>query len=459
MKHHPSSPKGASTAKSSSLNTHPDRRRFGARSESPPIALDGYSNAAAFLGSDSPLFSSGTFLRSGLTSDPELLTAMYRENWLTMRIIDMPSEDMTRAWYRLSADISGDQLHALRRLEARHSVKQELTNALRWARLYGGSLALMVVRGEEDRLDQPLETDLLLPGCFQGLLVLDRAQGIEPSAELVSDLDDPDFGLPESYTVTLETADCRSVTLHHSRVLRFVGRELPRMETVRENYWGASEMEHIQEELLKRSAASANIAQLIFQANVTTLKMSDFGDVLGTGTEEQRRAVEYAMSLENRFRTSFGIQLLSRDDSFENHAYSFAGLSEIYEQFMMDMAGAAEIPATKLFGRSPQGMNATGESDLRNYYDMIASLQERLLRPALEKLLPVMAVSCWGYVPADLEFVFEPVMTSSPAERAELVQKLSADVIEAYKCGLLTKEQALEELKSRGEELGVYAKV
>ena len=141
------------------------------------------------------------------------------------------------------------------------------------------------------------------------------------------------------------------------------------------------------------------------------------------------------------------------------HKYSFAGLSDFYESFMMDMAGAAEIPATKLFGRSPQGFNSTGESDLRNYYDMIAQMQERLLRPALEKLLPVMAISCWGYVPEDMEIVFEPVMTSSPAERAELVQKMSQDVIEGYKAGLLTREQALAELKSRGEELGVYAKI
>ena len=420
---------------------------------------DGYSNAAVFLGEDSPLLASGTFLRSGLTSDPELLTAMYRESWLTKRIIDTPSEDMTRAWYRLSSSVNPEEIHALRRLEARHSVKQELTNALRWARLYGGSLALMVIRGEEDRLDQPLEQEMLLPDCFQGLLVLDRAQGIEPSAELVSDLDDPDFGLPEYYTVNLDTENYRMVRLHHSRVLRFIGRELPRGETIRENFWGASEMEHIRDELLKRSAASANIAQLIFQANITTLKMSDFGELLGAGTEEQRRSVEYAMGMENRFRTSFGIQLLSRDDSLENHPYSFTGLSEIYEQFMMDMAGAAEIPATRLFGRSPQGMNATGESDLRNYYDMIASLQERQLRPALEKLLPVMAVSCWGYVPESLEIVFEPVMTSSPTERAELVQKLSGDVIEGYKCGLFTREQAVMELKTRGEELGVYTKV
>ena len=442
-----------------SKKTNIARRRSGGRPESHPAAFDGYSNSAALLGSDSPLLSSGTFIRSGLTSDYELLTAMYRENWLTMRIIDTPSEDMTRAWYRLSSSVSEEQLHDLRRLEARHSVKQEITNALRWARLYGGSLALMVIRGEEDRLDQPLDMDMLLPDCFRGLLVLDRTQGVEPSAELVSDLDDPDFGLPVSYTVSLDTEDFSTVTLHHSRVLRFVGRELPRQETVREQYWGASEMEHIQDELLRRSAASANIAQLIFQANITTLKMSDFGDLLGFGTEEQRANLEYAMGLENRFRTSFGIQLLSRDDSLENHVYSFAGLSEIYEQFMMDMAGAAEIPATRLFGRSPQGMNATGESDLRNYYDMIASLQERQLRPALEKLLPVMAVSCWGYIPEDLEFVFEPASTASPLERAELAEKLTSPVIAAFSAGLLTREEALEELRDRGSELGLFRKI
>ena len=422
-------------------------------------AMDGYSNAAAFLGESSPLMASGTFIRSGLTMQSELLTTTYRVSWLAKRIIDMPSEDMTRAWYKLTTSLPASELNVLKKLEAVHSVKQEITNAIRWGRLYGGSIALMVIRGEEDKLDQPLDMDMLLPDCFQGLLVLDRAQGISPSLSLVTDLDDPDFGLPEYYTVDLDLEDVRSVNIHHSRVLRFIGRELPRMETIRENYWGASELEHIWEELQKRSAASANIAQLIFQANVTTLKMGDLGGNLAGGSDRMKEAVLQTLQAENRLRTSYGLQIMSADDSMENHSYSFAGLSDIYESFMMDMAGAAEIPATKLFGRSPQGLNATGEADLRNYYDMIAQMQERILRPALEKLLPVMAVSCWGYVPEDFEIVFEPVMTSSPAERAELVQKMSGDVIEGYKCGLFTREQAIAELKSRGEERGVYTKV
>ena len=409
-------------------------------------AFDGYSNAAAFLGEESPLISSGTFRRSGLTSNLELLTTAYRENWVAKRIIDMPCEDMTRAWYRLSTSMPEGEIHKLKRLEAKHSVKQEIANAIRWARLYGGSLALMVIRGEEQRLDLPLDPDILLPGCFQGLLVLDKAQGIEPSTELVRDLDDPDFGLPMFYTVEMETgagpaeasvgnealreALCgpayRRVKIHHSRVLRFIGRELPYMETIAENYWGASELEHIWDELQKRSATSANIAQLVFQANITTLKMGHLGQHLALGTKKQREEAMMTMEAENRLRTSYGLQIMNADDSLENHSYNFGGLSDIYEAFMMDMAGAAEIPATKLFGRSPQGMNSTGEADLRNYCDMIAQMQERHLRPALEKLVPVMAISCWGYAPEDMEIVFEPIMTTSPAEKAELVQKMSA---------------------------------
>ena len=489
-------------------------------------ALDGYSNAAAFLGEDSVLLSSGTFRRSGLTSQTELLTVTYRENWIAKRIIDMPCEDMTRAWYKLSTSLPEAALRDLHRLEARHSVKQEIANAIRWARLYGGSIALIVLRGEENRLDQPIDYDLLLPNCFQGLLVLDRAQGIEPSQELVTDLDDPDFGLPMYYTVELETGGysesniqnsestaaageisrlrcaplemtCgarddtgagamvwngtdsstvkpleyardsasynapvyQQVKIHHSRVLRFVGRELPYMETVAENYWGASELEHIWDELQKRSATSANIAQLIFQANITTLKMGDLGEHLAYGSDNLQSKVMETLSNENRLRTSYGIQLMSAEDSLETHSYSFSGLSDVYEAFMMDMAGAAEIPATKLFGRSPQGMNSTGEADLRNYYDMIAQMQERCLRPALEKLVPIMAISCWAYVPRDLEIVFQPIMTTSPAEKAELVQKLTSDVIEAFKCGLITQEEALAELQARGEGLGVYNKI
>ena len=422
-------------------------------------AMDGFSNSAAFLGEASPLMASGTFHRSHLTSNPELLTTTYRESWLAKRIIDMPAQDCTRAWYTLRGSMAEEETEALRRLEARHDLRRELTDAIRWARLFGGSIALIVIRGDEDRLSEPLDTDLLLPNCFQGVLVLDRSQGVQPSLETVQDLDDPDFGLPEYYTVALDDSEKRTVRLHHSRVIRFVGRELPGLETVAESYWGASELEHIWDELIKRSATSANIAQLVFQANITTLKMADFGEILAASEDQRRNSVLEVMEAENRFRTSYGIQLLSKEDSYETHPYAFTGLSDIYESFMMDMAGASEIPATKLFGRSPQGLNATGESDLRNYYEFISEIQEHYLRPALNRLLPVMAMSCWGCVPDNLDFTFNPLSTTTPAERAELMDKLSASVIEAFKAGIISREEAAAELRKRGEEYGLWTKL
>ena len=421
------------------------------------LGMDGYANATAFLGEASPLASGGTFVRGGVTRNPELLTNAYRESWLAKRIIDTPSEDMTRSWYQLTAAMSKEDREAMARLEARHSIKQEMTNAIRWARLYGGSLALMVIRGEERRLEEPLDTGLLMPGCFQGLLVLDRTQGIEPSNELETDLDDPDFGLPMYYTVDLGYAEARTVKIHHSRVLRFVGRELPAAETIRESYWGASELEHIWEELMKRNSTSANIAELVFQANITTLKIGDLGEKLGMETDDRREEVYRALSLENHLRTSFGVQLLSSTDDMDRQSYNFAGLPEIYAQFMMDMSGAAEIPATKLFGRSPQGMNSTGESDLQNYYEMIASLQERMLRPALERLLPVMAASCLSEIPEDFQFVFEPISPRTAAEQMRIAKEHTELVMTALEKGAITVAEARKELKNFSRRTGVFA--
>ena len=145
-------------------------------------------------------------------------------------------------------------------------------------------------------------------------------------------------------------------------------------------------------------------------------------------------------------RDSFGLQLLSAGDTYENHPYSFAGLSEIYEAFMMDMAGAAGIPATRLFGRSPQGMNATGESDLKNYYELIGQMQERHLRPALEKLLPVLAMSSWGFIPEKMEISFPSLMTASPREEAEVRAQNTESLIRAVESGLLTPEEGRRRL-------------
>ncbi len=427
-----------------------NKRPAGAAPGEPPArrAWDGF--VSFFLGRQgaTEFTGAGLWQRAGITADPALLTTLYRESWLAKRIIDMPSEDMTRAWYSLSASVGKAEAEALKRLEARHEIRREITNAIRWARLYGGACALMVLRGQERCLDRPLDPDSILPGDFRGLLIRDRISGVIPGPETETDLDDPDFGYPMYYD--FETEELGILRVHHSRVLRFIGRDLPGREEIAEQFWGASELEHIWEELQKRTATSMNIARLVFQANITTLKMQDFGDTLAFGTEEQRHQILSAMEEQNRMRDSFGLQILSSGDTYENHPYSFSGLSAVYEAFMMDMAGAAGIPATRLFGRSPQGMNATGESDLKNYYEMIGEMQEKHLRPALEKLLPVMALSLWGETLPRGALIFPSLMPAAPLEQAEIRARDMDTLTKAVSAGLLTPAEAREKLRQDG---------
>ena len=96
---------------------------------------------------------------------------------------------------------------------------------------------------------------------------------------------------------------------------------------------------------------------------------------------------------------------------------------------------------------------------MRNYYEMIAGLQERHLRPALERLLPVMAISCWGYLPEDLSFIFNPLATMTPAQSEEVAGELTNRVVAAYEKGIITREEARDELKARGEAYAVWTKI
>ena len=166
-------------------------------------------------------------------------------------------------------------------------------------------------------------------------------------------------------------------------------------------------MKHLQPHVLTKLILW-NAAELVFRANLSTLKMDGLGEMMALGTDDAKRKTECMIGEMTHMMSDFGMLLLNPEESLETHSYSFGGLKDMHEAFMTEVAGAAEIPVTKLFGRSPDGMNATGEADMRNYYERIASLQERMLRPALERLLPVLMMSCLWYIPEKMNFVFNP---------------------------------------------------
>lgn len=438
------------------------RRTLDKAPEPQPIrsrALDAFSNVLARLGAGTPNLLEGTeYSLQRMSRDFNTLNALYRESWIVRRIIDVIPADMLKNWITITSGLDPDVEKRLSLTLRRTQFIDKLKRGMQWGRLYGGALGVMLVKHQGYDLSQPLQLDWIMPGDFAGLLIFDRWNGVNPSSELIEDISDPDYGFPKYYTVT-DPAGGGSVKIHHSRVVRFTGNTLPFWEEIAEMQWGASVVESVFDELRKRDNVSWNIAQLTFMANIRVLKMQDLGQLLAATDNESQAELLRTLEAQNMLLNNMGMQVMDAADGLETHQYTFGGLADCYEQFIMDISGAAEIPVTRLFGRSPSGLNATGESDLQNYYDMIAEKQESYLRPILNKVLPPFIISTLGSLPDDFDFEFDPVAEPTDKERADLAKCGTDNVVAVYNAGLISQRTALKELKQQSERTGVWTNI
>lgn len=428
-----------------------------AQNNNKTISMDAFSNVLARLGAGTPNLLEGTdYPMTRLTQNFQLMNSLYRSHWIVRKIIDTIPEDMVKNWINITTQLEPNQIKRFDKLQRTTRIQRDILQGLKWGRLYGGAAAVIIIDGHEDILDQPLDYDMIMPGSFKGLIVGDRWSGITPGETIIEDVSSPDFGLPEYYEWN---TDNFTVKVHHSRILRFTGRELPYIEKCTEVGWGASEVEIIFDELKKRDNTSWNIAQLIFLANLRVLKMADLGELLAVGDEQAQKDLYNTVQAQNWLMSNMGMYILNKDDDFDTKQYTFSGLNDIYESFMLDVAGAAEIPVTKLFGRSPAGFNATGESDSKNYYETVEQKQTAQLEPVLDKLLPIMFISEFGAVPDDLDYDFNPIGTPSESELSDIVDKKSNAIINVFNAGLISQKIALKELKEMSETTGMFTNI
>jgi len=409
-------------------------------------AQDSFQNPLARLGLGSNSLLEGTqYPIQRITRNYNLMNSLYRNSWIAKKIINVIPEDMCKNWFSISAELSPEVQDRFDKLEQRTLIKEKIVEGLTWGRLYGGAGAIMLIEGHEDRLDEPLDLEDIMPNSFKGLMVLDRWSGIYPGIELITDISDPEFGLPEFYEIKDINGNMKQ-RVHHSRILRFIGRKLPFWEDQTEMHWGASELEHVYDELVKRDNTSWNIAALIFQANVLVNKVDGLDQMLAMTDIHTQQDFYNVKTAQNQLRNNSAMMLIGEKDEISSLNYTFAGLNDIYESFMLDVAGACDMPVTRLFGRSPAGMNSTGESDENMYYDMIAQQQESVLKPKINKLLPVMFMSEFGKVPDDLGVKFNPIKTPSDSEIADLVSKKVSAINDVFNSGIVSQKIAMSEL-------------
>lgn len=431
-------------------------RSAGAQPNTGAVAVqDAFSNMLFRLGygSQSPLEAT-EYPLTRMTDNYALLNSLYRDNWVVQNVVGLMVDDMLREWYKLKGDITPEMQDALDRVERKTRLRARVNEGLRWGRLYGGAAGLILIRGQED-LSRPLDLDMVYPGSFQGLYILDRWQGVTPNMGLVFEGGEP---VPESYSIT-DAQGHTVVSVHHSRLVRFTGRDLPYLERVAELYWGESEVEALYKEVVAHDNVSANMAALTFQANVNTMEVKGLEQLLSMASPAVQKRFWNVMQAQSVMQSNFGMRLVEEGSKLTNTQYHFNGLREVYESMCLNLCGASHYPMTKLFGRSPSGLDATGDGDLQNYYDYVDSQREAKFRPTLQKLLPVLAMSAWGFVPDDLDFTFPPLWTPTAKEVAEIAKTKSEAIVAGYQAGLMNVDTAQKELKKLEDETGMFGSI
>lgn len=422
-------------------------------------SYDAISNPIARLGAGTEnIINAHEYINERITLNYQLLNTLYRDNWIVQNIVQSVPSDIVKKWFTISADVSPEELDKVNTYIRNISLQQKISEGMRWGRLYGGAIGLLLIKGQTENLDEPLNLDTVLPGTFFGIFILERWQSVMPDTEIVLNPADPDFGLPEYYLITDSVTNI-TARVHHTKVIRFEGRQLPMYERLNEQFWGVSEIESAYREIVRRDTTAENIASLVFKANLSVMHIKDLDQIFAINSVQAQERFWNTLQSIATVESSMGIKLVGAEDRAEYLNYGFNGIKDIYEGIMMDLSGATHIPVTKLFGRSPAGMNSTGESDLQNYYDYIDEVRDTQFRPIIKKLLPILALSVWGEIPKNLDFEFPEMKTLTDAEKAQLAQQLSGTIIEAFNSNLITQDIAQKELKNLSEKYDIFTNI
>lgn len=418
--------------------------------------VDSFVNFAQNLGigTDNAM-SSSSYGFNPVTRNRTLLEWVHRGSWIGGVAVDVVADDMTRAGVEVKGGMAPEDIERLEECAVGFGIWDKVNEAIKWSRLYGGAIAVMLIDGQD--MSTPLRLNTIRKNQFRGLLTLDRWM-VEPSlSDLVTELG-PEIGLPKFYQVVADAPGLARMKIHHSRCLRLEGIHLPYWQRLIENLWGLSVIERLYDRMIAFDSASTGAAQLVYKSYMRTYKVKDLREVVAAGGDALLGLQAYVNQM-RRFQGIEGITLIDGEDevSAESHG-AFGGLADALAQFGQQLSGALQIPLVRLFGQSPQGFS-TGDTDLRNYYDKIKQDQEKALRVPLTKIYRAMAASEGINFPEGTKLEFRSLWQLSDGEKADIAQKVESTVSDAEEKGLITKGAALRELKQSSHVTGIFTNI
>lgn len=419
-----------------------------------PHREDGYVNLLNKYGTKQDNSEAYKFEREPVIPDMQL-TGLYEGNGLFSKIIDTPAEEALKHGFDLnlkSDEVNAFVEDALDDLEW----EEKAATAIKWARLYGGALIVMLIddgRGLEEPVDwehirsidelRVYERSIVQPDYAS---LYQQDYGGKGVGNRVSK-----FGQPEYYYVS---SIYGSFKVHESRCLVFRNGVLPE-QTSNATYlfWGMPEYVRIRRALRETVTAHTDSVKLLERSVQAIYSMKGLASLLTTDDGENQvlkrlQLVDTSRGLLN------SIAIDSEGEQYDFKTFQFSGVKDVIDATCNMLSALTNIPQTILFGRSPAGMNATGDSDFESYYNFVEKIQRLMLKRNLRTLLDVVfrAGIASGDVAEepDYKLEFKPLWSLSDTEQAAVDQtKAQTALVKAQTAQAYVDMQALDPTEVR----------
>lgn len=422
---------------------------------------DGLANMFSRLGTGADR-NTQSFYSVPLVTQPQA-EAAYRSSWLARKIHDLPPFEMTREGRDWQA--TKEQIEALEATEKRIKLWPKIRQALTTARLHGGAALIVGVRtGGSADPSLPLDVTRVGKDGLRYAFVVSKHQLSAPFG-METDPESDFFGQPAMYEI--QGAKAQRLRVHPSRVFPFHGAPLlPGMVSLSalDSFWGDPLLVSIKSAIDNSETSQAAVAALLHEMKLDVISIPGLTEQLGT--TEGEKAIAGRVEAINLLKSMFNALLLDGGEvdgqtgkaiggeTWETRQLSFAQHPELLRQFLGIVAGASDIPVTRLMGEAPGGLNSTGKGEQDDFERMISAKQGAEITPVLTPLDEILLRSALGTRPPEIYWEYAPLRPVDETQASENEKREAETVSILQTTGLVPSVALAKAAQNRMVESG-----
>jgi hypothetical protein len=368
-----------------------------------------------------------------ITLNRALLSQTYIEHGIIQVVIDQPIDDAFRGGIIIKCpELSSDDINELDSYLSREQILETYSQALKWARLYGGS-GILINAGQD--LTKPLNINSIKETTPVEFYAADRWElSYSPSGmSLLDQLKSED------------TLDCPynyyGHTIHKDNVIKLKNKDAPSLIRGQFGGWGVSELEKMIRSYNQYLKHQNITYECLDEAKLDVFRISGFNSAIATRDGAQKTATR--VSLAAKIKNYQNALVMDIEDEYEQKTLAFAGLAEILTQIRIGLACDLRMPMAKLFGLSAAGFSS-GEDDIENYNAMVESDIRSKCKSGLIKILNIACQKVLGHIPENITFDFHPLRIMTNQQESMVKTDALNRITTAVNSGLCTSEKAVE---------------